>query len=59
MLNNAGKTLLLFVYKICFYNARLIGSNNGPFTRNAITRKNSAFDNVDFLRKLLDTWISW
>ena len=34
VLNNAGRTLLLniFLYKICFYNAGFIGSNDGPFT---------------------------
>ena len=48
------------LYKVCLYNAEFNGSNNGPFTiqGNAITRKSSAFDNVDFSGKLLDTWIS-
>ena len=45
--------------RLGFYNAGSIGSNNGPFTRNATARKNSASDNVDFSGKLLDTWTSW
>ena len=63
MLNNAGRTLLLIacLYKFCFYNARFISSNDGPLTKqgNAIVRKSSAFDIVDFSGKLLDTWIFW
>ena len=59
MLNNAGRTLLLItcLYKICFYNARFIGSNDGPFTiqGNAIVRKSMASNTVDFSGKLLDT----
>ena len=63
MLDNAGRILLLIthLYKICFYDAGFISSNSGPFTIqvNAITRKSSAFDNVDFSGKLLDTCTSW
>ena len=34
MLGNASWTFLLItcLYKICFYNVRFIGSNDGPFT---------------------------
>ena len=34
MPNNSGKTLPLItsLYKICFYNAGFIDSNDGPFT---------------------------
>ena len=62
-LGNARQTLLSItcLYKICFYNAGFIDSNIGPFTiqGNATARKSSAFDNVDFLGKLLDTCTSW
>ena len=63
MLNNVGRTFLLItcLYKIFFYNAKFIDSNSGPFIiqENAIVRKSSASDNVDFLGKFLDTWIFW
>ena len=61
MLNNERRThsLITCLYKTCFYNIGLISSNSGPFTRNAIARKSSTFDTVDFSGKLLDTWISW
>ena len=63
MLGNASWTFLLItcLYKICFYNVRFIGSNDGPFTiqGNEIATKGSTSNNVDFSRELLDTWISW
>ena len=67
--------LITCLYKICFYNAGFIGSNDGPFTilGNAIMRKNSAFDTWTSqgsswtlrslgnldIMDLLDLWISW
>ena len=56
-----GPLLITCLYTIFFYNTGFIGSNSGPFTiqGNAITRKSLASDNVDFMGKLLDTWISW
>jgi len=60
MLNNERRThpLITCLYKTCFNNIGLIGSNIGPFTRNAIARKNLASDNVDLL-DLLIIWTAW